>query len=75
MDEDRLARLLEEIRDLQRTQVEAYARAVANQETAIRLQREGMGKARRLLAALGVVIAVVLVMVLVLLRYILRHYA
>jgi hypothetical protein len=75
MDEDRLTRVLEEIRDLQRQQVEAYARALANQQEALRLQREGMGRARKLLAGVGVVIALVLVMVLVLLRYILQHYA
>ena len=75
MDEDRVARVLEEIRDLQRQQVEAYARALTNQQEALRLQREGMGRARKLLAAVGGVIAIVLVMVLVLLRYILRHYA
>ena len=75
MDEDRLARVLEEIRDLQRQQVEAYGRALANQEDALRLQREGVGRARKLLGAIGVIIAVVLVMVIVLLRYVLRHYA
>jgi cell division protein FtsL len=75
MDEDRLARLLEEIRDLQRKQVEAYGRALNNQEEALRVQREGMGRARKVLAGLGLVIVIVLVMVLVLLRYILRHYA
>jgi hypothetical protein len=75
MDEDRLARVLEEIRELQRQQVEAYARALANQQEALRLQREGLGRARKLLAAVGVIIAIVVVMVLVLLRYILRHYS
>ena len=75
MDEDRLARVLEEIRDLQRQQVEAYARALTNQEEALRLQRHGMGRARKLMAAIGVIIGIVLVMALVLLRYILRHYA
>lgn len=75
MDEDRLARLLEEIRELQRQQVEAYARALTNQQEALRLQREGMGRARKLLAAVGVIIAIVLIMVLVLFRYVLRHYA
>ena len=75
MDEDRLARVLEEIRDLQRQQVEAYARALTNQEEALRLQRQGMGRARKLMAAIGVIIGIVLVMALVLLRYILRHYA
>ena len=74
MDEDRLARVLEEIRDLQRQQVEAYGRALNNQQEALRLQRDGMGRARRLLAGVGVVIALVLVLVLVLLAYVLRHY-
>jgi hypothetical protein len=75
MDEERLARVLEEIRDLQRQQVEAYARALSNQQEAMRLQQEGLGRARKLLAGVGVIIVIVLVMVLVLLRYILRHYA
>lgn len=75
MNDDRVARLLEEIRDLQRQQVEAYGRALANQQEAVRMQREGMARARKLLAWIGVVIAIVLVMVLVLLRYILQHYA
>jgi uncharacterized protein YybS (DUF2232 family) len=75
MDEDRLARVLEEIRDLQRQQVEAYALALTNQQEALRLLREGMGRARKLLGGVGVIIVIVFVMVLVLLRYILRHYA
>ena len=74
MDEDRIARLLEEIRDLQRQHLQAYGRALENQQEAIRMQREGAGRARKLLAAVGVVIAIVLVMVLVLLRYVLKHY-
>jgi cell division protein FtsL len=75
MDEDRLARLLEEIRDLQRQQLEAYGRVVNNQEQALRMQREGMGRVRKLLAGLGLAIVIVLVIVLVLLRYILQHYS
>jgi len=75
MDEDRFVRLLEEIRDLQRQQVEAYGRALTNQQEALRVQREGMGRARKVLAGLGLVIAIVLVIVLLLLRYMLRHYA
>ena len=71
MDENRLTRLLEEIRDLQRQQVEAYGRALKNQEEAVRMQREGMARARKVLAGLGLVIVIVLV----LLRYILRHYS
>jgi len=54
MDEDPVARVLEEMRDL---------------------QREGMGRGRKLQAAVAVVIAIVLVMVLVLLRYLLQQYA
>jgi hypothetical protein len=39
------------------------------------MQREGVARARKLLGAMGVIIAIVLVMVLVLLNYVLRHYA
>jgi hypothetical protein len=74
MDEDRVARVLEEIRDLQRQQVEAYGRVLANQQDALRLQREGVARGRRFLVAIGVILAVVLVIVLVLLRYVLEHY-
>jgi t-SNARE complex subunit (syntaxin) len=74
MDEDRVARLLEEIRDLQRQQLDAYARALGNQEQALRLQQAGLGRARRLLAGVGLIIIIVLVIVVVLLRYALQHY-
>jgi hypothetical protein len=73
--DDEVRRLLTEIRDLQQQQVAAYARALENQQEAIRMQRDGVGRARKLLAAVGVIIAIVLVMVLVLLNYVLRHYA
>jgi hypothetical protein len=75
MDEDRLVPLLEEIRDLLRQQVEAYGRALSNQQEAVRIQREAMGRARKLLAGLALVIVLVLGIVLVLLRFVLRHYA
>jgi hypothetical protein len=74
VDEDRLTRLLEEIRDLQRQQVDAYAKALSNQQEAVRMQREAMGRSRILLAGLSVVIVIVLVIVLLLLRYILLRY-
>ena len=45
-----------------------------NQQEAIRIQRKGVGRARKLLAAIGAVIAIVLVIVLLLLKYILRYY-
>ncbi|HEY7635548.1 MAG TPA: hypothetical protein VH763_08395 [Gemmatimonadales bacterium] len=74
MDEDRVVRLLEEIRDLQRQHLQAYGRALENQQESIRLQRDSVGRARKLLAVIGVILAIVFIMVLVLLRYILRHY-
>ena len=75
MDEERVARLLEEIRDLQRQQVEACGRALENQQEAIRMQREGIARPRKLLAGVTVIIAIVFVIVVVLLRYVLRHYS
>ena len=75
MDENRVAQLLEEIRDLQRQQVEAYGRVLNNQEEARRMQRETMGRVRKLLAGLAFVVVIVIVIVLVLLRYVLQHYA
>jgi hypothetical protein len=74
MDDDRIARLLEEIRDLQRQQVEAYGRAVANQQESIRAQKEAIANARKLQLAVGIVIIFVILVVLVLLRYVLTHY-
>lgn len=75
MDEDRVVHLLEEIRDLQRQQVEAYARALRNQEEALDRQRHAVGRARPLLAGVGVLILILLVIVVLLLRYVLQHYA
>lgn len=75
MDDDRVLRLLEEIRDLQRQQVEAAHQVLQNQQDAIRTQREGMARARRLLPVLAGVVAIILVIVLVLLRFVLRRYA
>jgi hypothetical protein len=72
--DDEVKRLLTEIRDLQRQQVEAYGRAFENQRESIRMQREAIARSRRYLGAVGVVIALVLAIVLVLLSYVLRHY-
>jgi cell division protein FtsL len=74
VDEDRVIRLLEEVCDLQRQQLQAYQRALENQQEAIRMQRDGVGRARKLMAGIAAVIAIVLVIVLLLLRYILRYY-
>jgi hypothetical protein len=75
MADDRVVRLLEEVRDLQRQLLAAYGQALENQREAIRTQREGVRRARLLLAGIGVILGIVFVMVLVLLRYVLRHYA
>jgi CHASE3 domain sensor protein len=73
--ENEVTRLLTEIRDVQRQHFEAYTRGLANQEEAIRLQREAIRRSRRYLAAVGAIIALVIVIVLVLLRFVLRHYS
>jgi len=73
MTDDRVASLLEEIRDAQRQA--AYGRALENQQDAIRMQREGVRRARVLLGVIGVILLFVFVMVLVLLRYVVRHYS
>jgi hypothetical protein len=75
MTDDRVASLLEEIRDLQRQLLAAYGRALENQQDAIRMQREGVRRARVLLGVIGGILLFVFVMVLVLLRYVLRHYS
>jgi hypothetical protein len=75
MADDRVVQVLEEVRDLQRQLLAAYGQALDNQREAIRTQREGVRRARLLLAAIGVILGIVFVMVLVLLRYVLRHYA
>jgi hypothetical protein len=75
MTDDRVASLLEEIRDAQRQLLAAYGRALENQQDAIRMQREGVRRARVLLGVIGVILLFVFVMVLVLLRYVVRHYS
>jgi cell division protein FtsL len=55
--------------------VDAYRQVLANQDQTLRMQREAMGRGRKLLAVLGLVIVIVLIIVVVLLRYMLQHYA
>ena len=61
MNDDRIVRLLEEIRDLQRQHVENYKDALRNQEESIRMNREWHRKAtqRQLIAlvVIGLVVA------------------
>jgi hypothetical protein len=75
MADDRVVQVLEEVRELQRQLLAAYGQALDNQREAIRIQREGVRRARLLLGVVGVILMFVFAMVLVMLRYILRHYA
>ena len=74
MNDDRVVRLLEEIRDGQRALLEQYQQAVRNQQQSIEMQRSAMSRPRALLVAIAVVILVVLAIALVLLRYVIRTY-
>jgi hypothetical protein len=74
MADDRVVQVLEEVRELQRQLLAAYGQALDNQREAIRIQREGVRRARLLLGVVGVILMFVFAMVLVMLRYILRHY-
>jgi hypothetical protein len=73
MTDDRLIRLLEEIRDLQRQHAERYGEALRNQEESIRLQQAGLRRVRVVLAfATIAVILAVTMLVLLLLRVVAR---
>lgn len=73
MTDDRLIRLLEEIRDLQRQHAERYGEALRNQEESIRLQQAGLRRVRVVLAfATIAVILAVSMLVLLLLRVVAR---
>ena len=73
MTDDRVIQLLEEIRDLQRYNVERYSEALRNQEESIRLQQAGLRRVRIILgfATIALVLAVGM-LVLVLLRAVAR---
>ncbi|MGH7631413.1 MAG: hypothetical protein ACREOF_18915 [Gemmatimonadales bacterium] len=60
MNDDRVVRLLEEMRDLQRQHVESYREALRNQAESIRLQQEAMKRVRGILIFAGVVFVVLL---------------
>jgi hypothetical protein len=73
MTDDRIIRLLEEIRDLQRQHAERYGEALRNQEESIRLQQAGLRRVRVILAfATIAVILAVSMLVLLLLRVVAR---
>jgi hypothetical protein len=68
MSDERVIRLLEEIRDLQRQHAERYGEALRNQEESIRLQQAGLRRVRVVLAfaTIAVVLAVTMLVILVL---------
>jgi hypothetical protein len=60
VDDDRVIRLLEEIRDLQRAHVENYKDALQNQQESIRMNREWQRKASQRQVIALIVIAVLI---------------
>jgi hypothetical protein len=60
MTDDRVVRLLEEIRDLQKQHMERYGEALRNQQESIRLQQTGLRRVRVILgfATFAVILAV-----------------
>ena len=68
MSDERVIRLLEEIRDLQRQHAERYGEALRNQEESIRLQQAGLRRLRVVLAfaTIAVVLAVTMLVILLL---------
>jgi CHASE3 domain sensor protein len=61
MNDDRMVRLLEEMRDLQRQHVDSYREALLNQAESIKLQQEAMKRVRMILVLAGVGLVLVLV--------------
>jgi hypothetical protein len=60
VDDDRVIKLLEEIRDLQRAHIENYKDALRNQEESIRVSKEWQRKAsqRQLIALLVIALVI-----------------
>ena len=73
MTDERLVRLLEEIRDLQRQHMERYGEALRNQQESIRLQQAGLRRVRVILGFAAVVLLLAVgTLVLLLLRVVAR---
>jgi CHASE3 domain sensor protein len=69
MDDERILRVLEEIRDLQQQSASNYQVALHNQQESIRLQQTGLRRVRIILAlATGALILAVGMLVMLLLR-------
>jgi hypothetical protein len=68
MDDERVIRILEEIRDLQRQHISSYQEALRNQQESIRLQQAGLRRVRVILgfATAALILAVGMLVVIVL---------
>jgi hypothetical protein len=67
MDDDRILRVLEEMRDLQRQSTANYQLALRNQEESIKLQQQGLRRVRVILGMATVALVIVLGMLVMLL--------
>ena len=73
MSDERVVRLLEEIRDLQRQHAERYGEALHNQQESIRLQQAGLRRVRVILGFAAVVLIMAVgVLLLMLMRVVAR---
>jgi len=73
MNDDRVVRLLEEIRDIQRQHAERYGEALHNQQESIRLQQAGLRRVRVILGFAAVVLIMAVgVLLLMLMRVMAR---
>jgi hypothetical protein len=73
MNDDRVLRVLEEMRDLLRQNVGNYQEALRNQQESINLQKAGLRRVRVILAiATGALILAVAMLVMLLLRVVAR---
>jgi hypothetical protein len=67
MDDDRILRVLEEMRDLQRQSTANYQLALRNQEESIKLQQQGLRRVRVILGMATVALVIVVGMLVMLL--------
>lgn len=67
MNDDRVLRVLEEMRDLQRQNTANYQEALRNQQESIRLQQTGLRRVRLILGLAAVVLFLAVGMLLMLL--------
>jgi hypothetical protein len=67
MNDDRILRVLEEMRDLQRQSTANYQLALRNQEESIKLQQQGLRRVRVILGMATVALVIVVGMLVMLL--------